>query len=407
MDSIVSKLLEHVDQLRVIDTHEHTYPPDIILGKRPTIVDILEGSYLFWIAKPLKNREDYSELVQRIREVMGSAFFKSCSLAVKELHGVSIDPPSTENLREATERIREAYSNPNWINMVFRDRALIDKVVWDPHWNILGDSFDPSIFAPVFRIDPFLVGYSREARDHDGNTPYIFEKKMGIRVEKFDDYLELIDKALEETRRKCVAIKCASAYDRSISFEFVDEKTAKEVFEKHGSVKPEEAKLFGDFVVNYILERNREIGLPVQFHTGLARVEGSNPMNLVNLIRRYNDINFILFHGGYPWIRQFAILGFSFPNVYLDLCWLPMISPSACLVLLKELIELGLSSKLMWGGDCWVAEGTYGALKFFKRVLAESLGDLVERKYLALEEALEIASKILKENAAGIFKFPS
>lgn len=404
---MIPKLLDEINQLHVIDTHEHIYPPEVMLAKGPTVVDILEGSYLFWIAKPMRNREDYSELAQRIQEVVGSSFFKSCSLAVRELYGVDIDPPSINSLREATERIRESYRNPGWIKTIFRDKALIDKAIWDPYWDILGDSFDPSLFAPVFRIDPFLIGYSRDARDQDGNTPYIFEDRMGIFVERFDDYLTLIDKALEEARRKCVAIKCASAYLRPISFEFVDEESAREIFEKHGKVKPEEAKLFGDFILNYILEKDREIGLPVQFHTGLARVEGSNPMNLVNIIRKYSDINFMLFHGGYPWIREFAVLGFTFPNVYLDLCWLPMISPSACSALLRELIELGLSGKVMWGGDCWVAEGAYGALKMFRRTLADVLGALVEKEYLTLDESLEIASRILKENPAKLFKFPS
>jgi len=405
MDSASLRLFDEVAQLRAIDTHEHTYPPEILLEKGPSIVDILEGSYLFWIAKPLEKRNDYSELVQRIKEVTGSAFFKSCSLAVKELHGVNIDPPSIENLKEASEKIAKAYRNPDWLKSVFKNKALIDKVVWDPYWNLLGDSFDPSLFAPVLRIDTFLIGYSRETRDHNGNTPYMFEEKLGVTVKDFDDYLALVDKVLDLARRKCVAIKCAAAYDREIYFEFVDEGGAKEVFRKNGKVKPEEAKLFGDFVLNYILERVRDMRLPVQFHTGLARVEGSNPMNLVNLIRKYSDVDFILFHGGYPWIRQFAIIGFTFQNVYLDLCWLPTISPSACSAILKELIELGLSSKLMWGGDCWVAEGTYGALKFFKRILAETLGDFVDKGYLAYEEAVEIASRILKENPARIFKF--
>jgi len=404
---MISKLLEEINQLHVIDTHEHTYPPEVMLAKGPTIVDILEGSYLFWIAKPMRNREDYSELVQCIQEVMGNSFFKSCSLAVRELYGVNIDPPYINSLREATKRIKKAYRNPSWIKTIFRNKALIDKAIWDPYWNILGDSFDPSLFAPVFRIDPFLVGYSRDARDQDGNTAYIFEDRMGISVKNFDDYLALIDKALDEARRKCVAIKCASAYLRPISFDFVDEKSASEIFGKHGKIKPEEAKLFGDFVLNYILERDRELGLPVQFHTGLARVEGSNPMNLVNIIRKYNDVNFVLFHGGYPWIREFAILGFTFPNVHLDLCWLSMISPSACSALLRELIELGLSSKIMWGGDCWVAEGTYGALKTFKRILAETLEVLIKKEYLTLEESLEIAFRILKDNPAKLFKLPS
>ena len=128
-------------------------------------------------------------------------------------------------------------------------------------------------------------------------------------------------------------------------------------------------------------------------------------MNMVNLIKKYNDVNFILFHGGYPWIRETAAIALSFQNVYIDLCWLPIISPSACKLLLREIIELGLSSRVMWGGDCWVAEATYGALKIFKNILFEVLGEMVDRVYLNIDGALEIASKILSENAAQIFNF--
>jgi len=126
-------------------------------------------------------------------------------------------------------------------------------------------------------------------------------------------------------------------------------------------------------------------------------------MNLVNILRKYSNVNFVFFHGGYPWIRETAALAFSFPNLYLDLCWLPIISPSACKIMLREIIELGLSSRTMWGGDCWVAEATYGALQLFKNILAEVLQDMISDRYLKPDEALGIASGILRENAARFF----
>ena len=57
----------------------------------------------------------------------------------------------------------------------------------------------------------------------------------------------------------------------------------------------------------------------------------------------------------------------------------------------------------MWGGDCWVAEATYGALKMFKSVLSDVLKDMVEKDYRAFDEALDIASKILRWNAVELF----
>jgi predicted TIM-barrel fold metal-dependent hydrolase len=257
----------------------------------------------------------------------------------------------------------------------------------------------------VFRINSLLYGYTREAKDHNGNSPYAFERHLNLKVETFEDYLDLVDKALEEAKKRGdVGLKSALAYDRPLLFSEVEKVKAKRVFNKKKTgATPKENKLFEDYVFHHILEKAEKLGLPLQFHTGLALIEGSNPMNVVNLIRKYTGVNFMLFHGGYPWIRETAAITLSFPNVYIDLCWLPAISPSACRLLLREVIELGLSSRVTWGGDCWAPEGTYGALRVFKSLLSEVLQKMVDKKYLRTDEAIEIASRILSGNAARIF----
>jgi len=405
VESVDLKFFEGVADMHVVDTHEHTYPYEVLTSKGLSIIDILEGSYVFWVTEPPEDRSDYRSLVERLRRISGSAFYKACSIAVKELYGVDIDPPTVEALEEASRLIREAYRDPRWIREVFKEKSLIDTALLDPYWDVWGGSFDPDLFKPVFRINMFLFGYSREARDHNGNTPYLLEKPLNLEVHSFDDYLELVDRALKEAKRRgYVALKSALAYDRPIRFEEVDEDEARRVFEKKGvDVTSRDVRAFGDFMLHYILGKAEDMGFPVQFHTGLALIEGSNPMNLVNLLRKYVNVRFILFHGGYPWIRETLALALSFRNVYLDLCWLPIISPSACKIMLREAIELGLSGRLMWGGDCWVAEATYGALKMFKSVLSDVLKDMVEKDHLTFDEALDIASKILKWNAVELF----
>jgi len=404
MDGQIS---DRISEMHVIDTHEHTYPHELIVGRDPSILDILEGSYVFWIAKaPM--RDDYEGILKSLKVISGSAFYKSCSLAIKEIHGVDIDPPTVEALREASRRIKDAYGDRNWITRIFRERALIDRALLDPYWDVWGGGFSPELFSPVFRVNMLLFGYGREAKDHNGNSPYLLEKHFNIRVETFEDYMDLIERALEAAKRRgYVALKSALAYDRPILFKEVDVGAAKGVFEKGGSsLSPEDISLFGDFILHRILDKAVELELPVQFHTGLAIIEGSNPMNLVNLLRKYSGIDFTFFHGGYPWIRETAALALSFPNLHLDLCWLPIISPSACRLLLREAIELGLSNRIMWGGDCWVAEATYGALRVFKDILSETLGEMVDDHYLEPDEAIEIASRILHGNASRVFDLP-
>ena len=74
-----------------------------------------------------------------------------------------------------------------------------------------------------------------------------------------------------------------------------------------------------------------ENDLPVQIHTGYLAGNGNildngQPIKLNNLFLRYPQAKFVLFHGGFPWTGEVAALGKMFPNVYLDLVWLPQIS---------------------------------------------------------------------------------
>jgi hypothetical protein len=406
MSSIYVKISEIIADMHVIDTHEHTYPQELVAGRGPSIVDIFEGAYIFWIAKPPAKRDDFKSLVKSVKEISGSAFYKACSIAIKDIYGVDIDPPSEEAFMEASKLIREAYENKYWVRKVFAEYSLIDKALWDPYWDIWRESFDPELFKPVFRINSLLFGYGRGVKDHNGNNPYVFEELLNLKVETFEDYIDLVDRVLEEAKRRgYVALKSALAYDRPILFEDVGREEAERVFNKRGlGLTSRDIKLFQDFILHRILSKASELDLPVQFHTGLALIDGSNPINLVNVIRKYSNVDFILFHGGYPWIREAAAIAMSFQNVYIDFCWLPIISPSACRLLLREVIELGLSGRAMWGGDCWVAEATYGALKLFKNILSEVLYEMVSKGYLKFDESLEIASKILRENATRIFR---
>ena len=68
--------------------------------------------------------------------------------------------------------------------------------------------------------------------------------------------------------------------------------------------------------------------LPFQIHTGDARIQGSNPMLLVDLIDANPKTKFILFHGGYPWQGNRSDRDEVPDGVWVDSCWLPTISYS-------------------------------------------------------------------------------
>lgn len=73
------------------------------------------------------------------------------------------------------------------------------------------------------------------------------------------------------------------------------------------------------------------------------------------------DTKFVLFHCSFPWADDVTGLLHAYRNVYCDLCWLPILSPSAAEYTLHQLIEIGTSDKICWGCDTWTSEESYGA----------------------------------------------
>lgn len=95
----------------------------------------------------------------------------------------------------------------------------------------------------------------------------------------------------------------------------------------------------------------------------------------------------------------------NYPNVYADLCWLPLISTSAAKRFLREALEVGGNNRILWGCDTWTSEESYGAVLAFRRVVAEVLSEMCQEGYLSCEEACYTAGQIWRGNALKLFGF--
>ena len=144
--------------------------------------------------------------------------------------------------------------------------------------------------------------------------------------------------------------------------------------------------------------------LPFQIHTGHGKLQGSNPLLLLDLIESNPKTKFVLFHGGYPWVGETgAIVLRHGRHVWVDSVWLPTISPSMARRALHEWLEVMPSDRILWGADCNHAEGIYGATVMTREVLAEVLAEKVIRGDLLEEHAARIGRQVLRENALALF----
>ena len=182
------------------------------------------------------------------------------------------------------------------------------------------------------------------------------------------------------------------------------ERAAKAFGQPRSQLTPAEVKEFEDFVMWQLVELSAKHDLPFQIHTGDARIQGSNPMLLVDLIDANPKTKFVLFHGGYPWVGETGAIAMKYPTrVWVDSCWLPTISYHMAKRAFHEWLDVMPSDRIMWGADCNHAEGIYGATEFTRRCLAEVLAERVDRGELTEEHAKRIGRQVLRDNALALF----
>jgi predicted TIM-barrel fold metal-dependent hydrolase len=161
---------------------------------------------------------------------------------------------------------------------------------------------------------------------------------------------------------------------------------------------------FEDFIMWRLVELSARYDLPFQIHTGHGRIQGSNPMNLVDLIEANPRTKFILFHGGFPWVGETGIILMRHgSHVWLDSVWMPTLSYATAKRAFHEWLDVMPSSRIMWGGDANHGEGIYGATEMTRRCLAEVLAERVDSGDLREEHALTIGRQVLRDNALALF----
>ena len=213
----------------------------------------------------------------------------------------------------------------------------------------------------VVRMDGFIVGDMNAIKGFTENEP----------IRSLEEYLETLDEVFENVvKAGAVGIKSGLAYQRILEYHEVPQYEAEKILLKGlGNTSSEENRVFQDFMMHEVCKRCAEFKLPYQIHTGLQAgnyntITNANPIYLTNILRRYPDVKFDIFHGGYPYCREAGILAKYFPNAYVDGCWLTHISPSAYKETLNEWLEIAPATKIFaWGGDITIPEHTYASLK--------------------------------------------
>jgi hypothetical protein len=440
MSQINERLLNEIEKIALVDTHEHTMleserdeyaidftylfahynssdlvsagmPPSLLEAVRPSI-HRYRTSYLKriklrrFVPEPERENMSLEERWQALEPfweaTRNTAYAKATLIAVQDLFGLDdLNRDSYEQLSRAVADSRQ----PGWYRLVLNEKARIATSILD----VNSTDVDRTLFEPVVRLDHFVDVRSRLELAR-------LEDETGSSIHTIDALVEAMHKLLQQhIANGAVGIKTGLAYVRTLQVDNPSRHDADIAFSRmteHPGEGPSfsEAKPLQDYMMHQVIKAAVDAELPIQIHTGLQEgnqniITNAKPTHLINLFVDYPEAKFDLFHGGYPYIHEWATLAKTFANVYADLSWVHIISPEIGRRLLHELIETVPGNKIMaFGGDSITVEIAYAHAKMARRVVTRVFSEKVGEGYMTEEEAIILAQRVLRDNPAALFK---
>jgi predicted TIM-barrel fold metal-dependent hydrolase len=322
-------------------------------------------------------------------------------IAARDLYHV--DGITRETLPEINREMK-ARNKPGLYREVLQDICKIEYCLWDQFCTDKPEKDD--FFRLSLRLDDIVY---IDSPDDIKNL----EEKSGIAIDRPEALEEIMEIRITDHKpRGLAALKTALAYSRTLDFKPVRRGEAELALERilKNRFTERDAKVLQDYVMYSLAQKALWHNLTVQVHTGMLegngnRIMNANPALLSELIINNPGTRFDLFHGGYPYGGELSAMAKMFPNVYLDMSWLHVISPSYAQRYMAEWLDAVPVSKLLgFGGDYLFIEGVYGHLQIAKENIARALADKVADGIFTMKEAVSYAEMILYSNAALLFK---
>jgi len=421
--SLYSRVKAHLDSIPALDVHDHLRPFGQLLGMVETacgrgmnLFSLWSNSYYQWTHRitPWDPGETFDAWWGRAKHDFDNArattFYRYMLPAFHDLYGIDFDRITDAQARELDLRISQNYQDKKWIEHVVTERANIELMIIDPYWSKLDYPTAYRFQARNLNTSSLLSGFHPSEYKDPHDDPYHFARQRNLEVRSLDDYLAVIEPLCKEAREQGAVCLTDddTAYERILQFDNVPADRAARAFgRKRSELSPQEIKDFQDFIMWRLVELSARYDLPYQIHTGDGRIQGSNPMLLVDMIEANPKTKFALMHGGFPWVGETGAIAFEelthAKNVWIDSCWLPILSYSMAKRALHEWLELVPSDRILWGSDLHHAEGIYAATEFTRRCLAEVLAEKIARGDLPEDEARHIGRQIMRDNALEVF----
>ena len=403
-----------------IDNHAHPMlsPPAMATDRD---FDALPVDNMAPETDPLAWRPDYPPLAEAWAALWG-------------FHG---QPPLTAEAQPALEaarnrvRGREGKHYSQWVldqadvGTMMANRVSMGTGVQPPRF--LWVPYDDTLLFPLSNAGLAAASPDRAqffALEDKLRARYLADARMQALPSTLEGYLQqFVTPTLERQKAGgAVAIKFEVAYLRSFDFADTPREQAAAAYMQFiggGTPDPVAYKRLQDFLFRYIAGEAGRLGLAVHLH-GMAgggryfSVAGVNPMLLEPVLNdpRLANTNFVLLHGGWPYVREAGAL-LQKPNVYLDMSQQALLFPAHTLAgWLREWLET-YPEKVLFGTDGYPyspamgwEESTWLAARNERLALGLALTAMERDGEITPARAGQLARMVLRGNAEVLYKLP-
>ena len=402
--TIEKKLFEELENIKVIDAHEHLAPEEDRTKRTIDLPVLFAWPYtagdLASAGMPRSSVRDLADteiaLQQRwemlspyLSKIRYGSYARAVYLSVKGVYG--FDDINDENYVAISEAMAEA-NVPGIYHRILREKCNIQTVLTQAYTT----NYDLDLLVPLM---PLIGGIPAWADVHSRKEVEEKAKELGKTVRTLDDFVRLVKERIEGWKSEgAVGVKIGTRpypeADRGRAIALFDR-----MMQDPGLEVPDDWD-YPNPLQSYLLDESlaacADLDLVVAVHTGMwaPGYYLQDAKLLIPILMKHPGTRFDIYHMGMPNVRETGMIGKTFANAWLNLCWSNIISPQMVVSALDEWIDLVPVNKIIaFGGDYGASnvECIYGHLFMAKENIARVLGRRVEDGLISVKEAVSLA----------------
>lgn len=411
-----SRLLEEIEEMPVVDTHEHFDRYSYTFGYNmprffyySCYVNMYSG-YMpgEWIGMLEDPEEDEFSQFRALLAIREQLKFSQCRYLMDEVAKRAGLLLKEENFGA----FREWYANRNADEIAAQNpeiQAYICNSIGHPMFGGLeglkkymgpGMEPDPKIHR-VLNITDFHSVADKEQLQMIGRL-------ADMEIGSLKDWERAVEYVIRTfVKLGIVGFKELYLYFRPLHLGAPDQ--TKAVREMNSLLKGETS---GTGLMDYMMFKVYEIlsqyRLPVAVHTGCTLVTGESALyfpEFIKIIESVPEVNFDLLHLNYPVLESYMAILKSCPNAYGNCTWITSSDREYTKQYMAKVLDaVPVDHTSFFGGDRHCAGEPVGAvLQQTRQLLAEGLEEMIRKHYLNEANALEIARLWLYENPRQLY----